>query len=422
MKGLVILATLFVFLSPVLDMTIFARESSDPNPGQENNLSLADFTSAKECGQCHQEIFNQWTQSMHSRSFKDPVFRAVIDEILEQTGEVRKVQRCLRCHAPIAGVTGRLVDLSIPLDWELFSDIEAEGVTCDFCHTISGNENLGENISVGAYLYPHRGATAIKFGRNPDAVNDSHLTEPSDFLTSSEFCAVCHKYKHSIEGRVIQNTYREWFRSAYRKQETRCQDCHMPSYAGSTADGAEYRQEVHAHVFTGGHQQIFRTAVNLSVWGVVTKRETGSHLKVTTNLTNVGAGHAIPTGVPGIRDMWMNVEVHTPRGDILEKKTFWYGQSLVNSDGADALPWEAFRILEDNRIEPQESRQNSFELPVPSELEGKIKIQAKLFYRLLSESISRRLDMTPPAPELVASAEATVYIPQRVWADQAKKD
>jgi hypothetical protein len=391
MKGLVIWIGVFAILTPALDMAVFAREPSDSNPGQENKLSLADFTPAKECGQCHQEIYNQWTQSMHSKGLTDPVFRAVIDDILEQTGEFSKVKRCLRCHAPIAGVTGRLVDLSIPLDWELFSDVEAEGVTCDFCHTISGNENLGKNISVGAYIYPHRGATAIKFGRNPDAVNSSHLTEPSDFLTSSEFCGICHKYKHRTGSREIQNTYREWFKSTYRKQETRCQDCHMPSYAGSTADGERYRQEVHAHVFTGGHQQIFKTAVNLTVWGVVTKRKTGSHLEVTTNLRNVGAGHAIPTGVPGLRDMWMNVEVQTPGGDILEKKKFWYGQRLVNSDGADAFPWEASRIHEDSRIQPQESRQNSFELPVPSGVKGEMRIQAKLFYRLLSESISRRL-------------------------------
>ncbi len=105
--------------------------------GQVQEMSEEDFTSARQCGQCHQEIYNQWGQSMHSKSLTDPIYRAVVDEMLRMTGGEQKTF-CLSCHAPIASVAGKLQDLPVPLDWEGFGEVAREGVTCDFCHTISG--------------------------------------------------------------------------------------------------------------------------------------------------------------------------------------------------------------------------------------------------------------------------------------------
>ena len=45
------------------------------------------------------------------------------------------------------------------------SPVAMEGVTCDVCHTISGNENFGKDISAGIYLYPRKGETAVKYGQ-----------------------------------------------------------------------------------------------------------------------------------------------------------------------------------------------------------------------------------------------------------------
>ncbi len=88
--------------------------------GQGEKMSEADFTSAQECGQCHQEIYSQWTQSMHSQSLTDPLYRAVIDAMIEQTGGTQPAI-CLSCHAPVASVAGKLFDLSTPLDLGDFS-------------------------------------------------------------------------------------------------------------------------------------------------------------------------------------------------------------------------------------------------------------------------------------------------------------
>ena len=58
---------------------------------REGRLAETDFTSAKDCGQCHQQIYNQWTQSMHSKSYTDPLYRMVVDEMIRRGDEQQKV-------------------------------------------------------------------------------------------------------------------------------------------------------------------------------------------------------------------------------------------------------------------------------------------------------------------------------------------
>ena len=223
-------------------------------------------------------------------------------------------------------MAGTLFEVEAPLDWESASPIVAEGVTCDFCHTISGNENLGKKISVGAYVYPRRGQTAVKYGRHQDTDNPVHLTEVSQFLTSSEFCAVCHKFKHPVAGSEIQNTYEEWLAGPYSRRGVRCQDCHMPSYPGATVAGGKHREKLHAHVFVGGHTEMLRKAARVTVSGVVGTQSGKRLLTVQANVRNTGAGHSIPTGIPGIREMRLEIQVLGAGGQQLGRERFRFGQ------------------------------------------------------------------------------------------------
>jgi hypothetical protein len=345
---------------------------------------------------------------MHSKSLTDPVYRAVFDAMMKETKGEQKAF-CLTCHAPVASVTGKLLGSIREVNWQTFTAVEAQGVTCDFCHTISGNENLGKNISVGAYVYPRRGTTAVKYGRHPDANSPAHQTEVSKFLISPEMCAVCHKFKHPIAGVEVQNTYDEWLRGPYSKQQVRCQDCHMPAYNGTVAVGGKQRDEIHAHAFSGGHSEMVKKAATVTVWGTQKKGDRPK-LTVTANVTNSGAGHTIPTGIPGIREMWLEVDVIGPLGEVMEQKRFRFAQRLVKKDGNDALPWEAFGKVEDNRIQPRQSRQNSFDVSLPGQLKGNVKIRARLVMALISESMSRRLSIQAPEPVVMTTAEATVTI------------
>jgi len=122
---------------------------------------LQDFASADTCKPCHTEIYQQWRTSFHSQAATDSLYWRLFQQSVREVGS-RASALCLSCHVPVATV-GREVKWFGPVSSELeLSPVAREGVTCDFCHTISGNENLGRNISVGAYRLPHKGDTVIK--------------------------------------------------------------------------------------------------------------------------------------------------------------------------------------------------------------------------------------------------------------------
>ena len=377
---------------------------------QLQRITEEDFTPASQCGQCHQEIYSQWLQSMHSQSLQDPLYRTVVNKMIEETEGEQKAF-CLSCHAPVASVAGKILNLPTPLNWDHFSKIAQEGVTCDFCHTISGDENLGQNISVGAYVYPRSGATSTKYGRHPDAATPAHQTKSSQFLTSAEFCAVCHSFKHPVQKAEIQSTYLDWLAGPYARQGTRCQDCHMPVYSGRTAAEGRPRDRIHAHVFAGGRTAVIRRAATVSVWAVKESRDGGTRLAVTASVTNSGAGHRIPTGIPGIRQMVLTIQALGPDGRTLGEETVTFGQLLLKDDDSYALPWEEFRFLEDNTILPQQSKQGQLDVDLPGQLRGEIKLRASLFMRLISEEMARRLNLPIPEPTLMTESETTVTVP-----------
>src|SRR5574341_148994 len=85
------------------------------------------YTSAKVCATCHEDIYQMWSRSLHATSLTDPVFDVVYMQVLKgNEGKTR--ESCLRCHAPTTRVSR---------DFALRHEVSREGVTCDFCHTIS---------------------------------------------------------------------------------------------------------------------------------------------------------------------------------------------------------------------------------------------------------------------------------------------
>lgn len=375
---------------------------------QQKQLAESDFTSARQCGACHQEIYEQWSTSMHSRAATDSVYRYVVSQALEQT-EGRLKSFCLPCHLPIASVTGGLEHISAPIDWESFSPLALEGVSCGFCHTASSEENLSKKMVPGFLVLRRTGSTEVIYGRHADASGNHHPVQSSRFLISAQFCAACHSYKHPVSGEEVQNTYREWEQSPYAKEGKRCQDCHMPPYSGSTAVGAPKREQIHAHVFRGGHSELIRQAATLSLEAHSDGEGDNRRLGVDAVLTNSGAGHSIPTGLPGIREMWLEVEVLD--GDqLISRSSFPLGARLLKADGALALPWEAYEKIDNRLLLPGESRRISFEVPLSGSVRGLLRVRASLFMRRLPESLSNRLGLPVSVPSLMTRQERQVEI------------
>jgi len=362
-------------------------------------LEVADFKTSSNCRQCHQQIYDQWKTSMHSQAYRDPIYQAFLRRIDEER-QGKLTRFCVSCHAPLATVTR-----SVPeklFDGQPKPALLEEGVACEFCHTIPGSQLELKRLSLGAFVFPRTGQTNTLYGRHADAKTDAHPTEPSKFLLSSELCGTCHRFGHPVSGMPIQNTYEEWKSSPYAAEGKRCQDCHMPAYSGRTAVDGKERPELHAHVFMGGHTEMIRKAATVQVQSSWKggRKET---LDVVASVSNVGAGHLIPTGIPGIREMWLEVSIlNGSTVAATQKRPFVL--ELFDREGKPAMPWDAVRFGKDTRIGPKKTRVEQFSFKLANATD--VRVEAKLLERLVSEQAARYAGVPPAPPMPMAEASA----------------
>ncbi|MGD0624472.1 MAG: multiheme c-type cytochrome [Thermodesulfobacteriota bacterium] len=365
---------LWTVLSLAVGVSVYAAEP----------LKLEDFSPAEKCGSCHVDVYQQWQTSNHSRAATDPVFWQFFQQAVRDLSRSASAL-CLTCHLPVATVV-KEVPLTGPLSFPLkLSPVAKEGVTCDFCHTISGNENLGKGISVGAYRYPRKGNTDIKYGFHTDASNPHHGTEVSTFLQSPQFCGICHKFTHPVFEQTWQDTYAEWENSPYAKEGRPCQDCHMPQYVGRSATDGPERTDLHAHVFPGGPSEMVKKTATINLWAEVKQKSGNSDVIVKALVTNVGSGHLIPTGIPGIRQMWLEVVAKNAKGVEVFAKKAPFEIELLGPEGNPTMPWKAVRIGKDTRIAPRKSREMLFEFTLPERDFEPLEVRSSVYYRRISE-------------------------------------
>jgi hypothetical protein len=324
------------------------------------------FTQAEVCGDCHTDIYKEWSNSLHAASLSDPVFREGFKEIEKE--EDRRI--CIRCHAPTVLLTN---------DYEMNLPITKEGVTCDFCHSI---------VSIDLKREPpfHVKPGNVKRGPFPfilESLEIGHRSEYSALFTDSKFCATCHQVVNR-KGIKVLNTYEEWLNSPYPSEGIHCQNCHMPQVPGTKiVDPEIYPSEriVTAHRFLGGHSKI-----NISKAAKVTmmsdyRKDT---LVVTVYVTNEESGHKLPTGIPS-RKLVLSVRIFDEEGNVIgEKKTF-YRRVLLDEEGNEIKTIEDFflkasREIQDNRIAPRETRREEFKFFIPGKKYNSVNILTELRY------------------------------------------
>jgi nitrate/TMAO reductase-like tetraheme cytochrome c subunit len=383
----------------------------------DRHLHVADFSSAASCAECHSEIYQQWRGSAHARAATDPIFQKLLPQAARDLGGLG-VGFCLKCHTPVATVAGEVLiysPVSLPLQ---LSPVAMEGVTCDFCHTFSGRENFGKDISPGIYLYPRKGETAVKYGSHADASTSNHFTKVSRLLLSAEFCGICHKFNHPFTGAGLQDTYEEWKNGPYSKSSRaggkRCQDCHMPEFTGQSAVGGLERTNLHAHVFPGGRSDLVKKVASVAVWASVHKHSGRDQVSLTAEVTNVGSGHLLPTGLPGLRQMWLEVVVRDAKGGDVFASRSSIGIEPLDAAGRPTMPWNAVRFGTDTRIGPQKRRQTVWDFPRPELSAGPLEIRVAVFYRSISPLAAQAAGIEPSAAIEIASDRLRLFPDGRV--------
>lgn len=387
------------------------------NTADGQPLSPDNFDSDEDvCANCHTEIYAQWRSSIMSRSWDDPIYRALLKQASEATdGKIDNF--CTGCHTPIGLTTGQITP---ELDREPMEKTAAEhplpGVDCEACHNISARTGQDN----GAYvLTPMAHGKPTKFGPYKDAVSPYHDTVYSSMHTRSDFCSVCHNVTHPFSNTAIERTYDEWHDSEYSINGEQCQSCHMPEVAGKAAIMGPYRPNVAMHTFNGGNVTLmnhFGATDNAQRSRDLLKRAAtiefvdppaltpGKEAIVKVKVSNKGAGHKLPSGFPEGREMWIDFTVTDGKGQVIyrsgaikdgrtEPGTQTYKVHLGDADGNEVATevWKITHVISDSRILPNGTDTRSFLVPVPANAKGPFSMEAKLNYWPFSQGLADEL-------------------------------
>lgn len=407
-------------------------------PAQKKSYDL--FETPKRCASCHGEIYMEWRQAMMSQAYTHPwdeieYFQLALPQA-EKDPKVAEIKSgCNGCHAPSSYFIG---DVPPPLPSARSRANEA--VSCEICHLVSGFQ--GETpFNFNYILNPGK----VKYGPRPGVVSPHHDTKFSEFVQSPDFCGTCHNEKNPY-GLWVKSTQLEWKEGPYSKQGVRCQDCHMWHAPGKSADMGEALPNVAHHNFPGGHVPAkVRGAIEMTVYADAEELSPGEKTVIRVHLYNAKLGHKMPTGSAEERQLWLEVSAVDAKGVRyklpVDKKGFPgeeytitsnelayqdIGDTMIGIPGFKGLSRDALeeghRIYRlpyfdpkgrltigqwntasqgvDYRIGPRETKIETYTWTLPQTLpEGKLRIEARLNYRLLVKSVADFMKVPPDESE-----------------------
>jgi mono/diheme cytochrome c family protein len=400
-------------------------------------VRVEQFIEPEVCESCHSEIFQQWSGSMHSKAFVDPLWRAATKLFFkeaETTGEILEMKACVKCHTPL-GFRSYLIS-SPADDYDKLADLPAQGIFCNWCHNISKVKHLGD---AGYEVEPGGGEDdpSTMLGPFKDSDSPFHPTKYSELHTRSEFCGLCHNVSHAENKLPIEQTYNEWQNSPYNTGDPdttiNCQDCHMrqrpgipstgkterPDNPGRACDDGPEREHIWTHYFVGANAVVTKllgsdTNAKMAVERLKNaadmelikdssyNKNTLSFIKV--KVINSGAGHYLPTGLTEVRQMWLDVKIIDAKGKVLlrsggldnkgriDENAVKYYTQLGNDKGEPVLnPALADRVLYDYRIPPKGYVIEKFAFYIPENAVSPLNIDVALKYRSASQPLADTL-------------------------------
>jgi len=297
-------------------------------PNQDIPTSMTALN-AKTCGQCHQEIYQEWTRSTHAHAWTDEQYQA-------ELAKNKDLFVCKNCHLPIQNqqkyITTGLYngDYFKPVQKKnprFDESLQHEGITCIACH-------MNNNTIIGSH----------------NNINPTHPVKMDTDYLSEKLCISCHDAHEDLADNIVCTfeTGAEWRAGPYSKKGKNCISCHMPEVERPSASGAISRKG-HRHYFPGsgipkvkGEKVMMLNGLDFDINADTFSNEVTLGLKVTNN----HAGHKVPTGDPE-RHILIQFDL-LEDNQTLQSDTFRIGEEWQW--------WPKAKKLSDNNLRPLESR------------------------------------------------------------------
>ncbi len=397
---------MFVFL------TAFVLSASPAASAAQ--YSAKDFMEPSYCNGCHTTLYSQWKTSAHAQAVTDELFQKEVALAVEDLGgpdnpDAQAIQAfCFKCHSPIGNIIGEVPPKSA---------IAMSGVSCDFCHTVSGTNGVGNGSFVNT-------PGNVKRGPYVDAISQNHETTLSVLHTQSEFCGMCHDVYHPTNGLPLEQTYTEWKNSPYPAKNQSCQHCMMPEMKNvSIAAQGPKRPLVFSHTFAGGNfaegdkntsAKLLKSAAKIELATNSSSAKPGDKVSISVKVTNTGAGHMIPTGLTELREVWLEISAVDKDGHADKVFTERYTTILEDAQGKHdgTVPvWRAVKIYADNRLAPNVTRTYEKIFKIPGGKQGHYTMVATLNYRAATPETTATLKLKTKPSIAMAIAEKKVMLP-----------
>ncbi len=366
-----------------------------------------DKAKPQNCGNCHEEIYREWSASSHARSVSNRHFLNLYDGTDWHGGRTvgwnllgehpDGVGVCTACHAPAVAF-----DDPAYFDLRQARGTAARGVHCDYCHKVADviNEQIG--LTHGRFglklLRPAEGQ--LFFGPLDDV--DRGEDAFAAIYRESRYCASCHE--GTVFGVHVYSTYSEWLESPARSAGKQCQACHMtptgrlttlaPGNGGIRRDSSTLANH---RFFNGSLADMLRRCLSVKIR--LAEDGKSVHTEIASRADQVG--HRVPTGfvdhhvllvVEAFRKDGQPVlpDASNPVLPDLAGKTYagragrLYAKQLSDFDGHKPVPfWRAQPDGVDTRLAPGHADRCSFTFAAEID-----RVRVRVLYRRFWEEVA----------------------------------
>ena len=379
-----IIKTFLTFLTFLV--LLFTMQAAMAHKMDKDSVS---FAKAEECKGCHETIYNEWRESIHSKSSAhiDKAHAAVhqaFSKAMVKAGK-KANYHCANCHAPMADNIKALMKGKRPLNPDSWK--EKEGVSCTFCHRV---EAIVKGKKFNQYKINSDGAINVAKIKSADS-SEHHKIQESSLFKEGQMCLGCHSHKVNGKGAVICQMSEET-----GNKKVNCLECHMNEVDGAPTTDSK-RTKHRSHKVMGGHfPEMIKTAAEVSV------SKNGNMIKVV--LENKLESHKFPSTNP-LRLAWVKVSARDENGNEvwtnfkkmpMEDKQgalmrVFKGKKNKEGKAKVGVPsWKAFGVAKDTRLKPQEKRVLNYTLP--DNIASKVsQVDAKLMYALFNPKAIKKL-------------------------------
>ena len=302
------------------------------------------------CKQCHPVIFQEYQNSMHSRSsiYKDSIHKAVWDK---HPAKAQGNYTCAKCHTPsdhsLMSGESTLADNDIQ---------QTEPISCQQCHKIESVEKhtkSNKNIlspKANTFFSADKALKGTKvefkeensfFGMVTTKSGSPHhdIDYSNEGYYNGDSCMGCHSHKQNSKGFLVCD-----MEVKQGDSEETCVSCHMPKVKGSLANQKESATHAfHGHNLHGSIPISLSKYVKLSV-----KQNTnGFEIKIKNEAT-----HTLFPQPLRLSQLRVSIE---REGKTLKLKTESFAK-VIGTNGQPSMPWVADAIISDTSIKAHKTR------------------------------------------------------------------